>query len=194
MAVARRMLSTAPKSAAPRAAPRAAAAGVPVPAPAAAAAARASAQSPQTLTSPPAPAPRSIVQHPVSLTDRPLELGQPSAKEDLFAVVNFSGTQYKVVLDDTIVADRIEGVDIGQKLDLDQVLLLGSRKATIVGRPTINNAAVVVEVEEIAKDKKVVTLKTRRRKNSRSLRGFRREVTVLRVVDFKTDPTDSAAL
>lgn len=99
-------------------------------------------------------------------------------------MVNFSGTQYKVVLDDMIVADKIEGIDIGEKLNLDQVLLLGSRKSTVVGRPTIDGAVVVCEVEELAKDKKVTTLKTRRRKNSKSLRGFRREVTILRVVDI----------
>ena len=39
-------------------------------------------------------------------------------------------------------------------------------------------------VEEISKDKKVIAFKTRRRKHSRSLRGFRREITVLRVVDI----------
>ena len=39
-------------------------------------------------------------------------------------------------------------------------------------------------VEEISKDKKVIIFKTRRRKHSRSLRGFRRDVTVLRVVDI----------
>jgi len=150
--------------------------------------------SPQTLTSPPQPCARSVVLHATSLTDQVLDMKKPTVKEEMFAVVNFMGTQYKVVLDDQIVADKIEGVDIGQKLNLDQVLLLGSRKATVVGRPTINGAAVVVEVEEIAKDKKVMTLKTRRRKNSRSLRGFRREVTVLRVVDMQVSAEDVCTL
>jgi ribosomal protein L21 len=40
-------------------------------------------------------------------------------------------------------------------------------------------------VEEIVKDKKVITLKVRRRKNSRNIKGFRRELTVLRVQDIK---------
>ena len=134
------------------------------------------------------------MQHPFSLTDAPLDVSAPSPKTELFAVVNFSGTQYKVVIDDMIVADKMEGVDIGQHLTLDQVLLLGSRKSTIVGRPTINGAVVVCEVEELAKDKKVMTLKTRRRKNSKSLRGFRRELTILRVLDIKALPEDAAVL
>ena len=46
------------------------------------------------------------------------------------------------------------------------------------------NLQVIVAVEEMSKDKKVIIFKTRRRKHSRSLRGFRRDVTVLRVVDI----------
>ncbi len=39
-------------------------------------------------------------------------------------------------------------------------------------------------VEELAKDKKVMTLKFRRRKNSKNLRGFRRQVTILRIKEI----------
>ena len=41
-----------------------------------------------------------------------------------------------------------------------------------------------VAVEEMAKDKKVHIFKMRRRKNSKRLRGYRRQVTILRVVDI----------
>lgn len=135
---------------------------------------------------------RSIVHHPYSLTDTPLTPG-PSSTQDMFAVVEFSGTQYKVVLDDLVVADRIEGVDIGDKLSLP-VLLVGSRRCTVVGRPLVEGASVLCEVEELAKDKKVVTLKTRRRKNSKSLVGFRRQVTILRVLDIALSPEDKEVL
>jgi ribosomal protein L21 len=68
--------------------------------------------------------------------------------------------------------------------DEKQVLMIGSRKATLVGRPLIDGAEVVVDVEEITKDKKVIAFKMRRRKNSKRTKGFRREVTVLRVTDI----------
>jgi ribosomal protein L21 len=38
-----------------------------------------------------------------------------------FAVIEHSGTQYKITIDDTIVADRMEGVDIGDKISIDKV-------------------------------------------------------------------------
>jgi len=47
-------------------------------------------------------------------------------------------------------------------------------------------------VEELTKDKKVTTLKFRRRKNSRRTRGFRRQLTILRVEDI-VPPSDLKA-
>ncbi len=39
-------------------------------------------------------------------------------------------------------------------------------------------------MEELTKDRKVTILKFRRRKNSRRTRGFRRQLTILRVDDI----------
>ena len=64
------------------------------------------------------------------------------------------------------------------------MLLVGSQFGTIIGRPNVEGAKVQVEVEELTKDKKTITLKFRRRKNSRRTRGFRRDVAVLRVLDI----------
>lgn len=91
--------------------------------------------------------------------------------------------------------------------------MVGSTIATLIGRPTVLGAEVFNEtltrcafpvsltaaryllstyitvqvfavVEEMAKDKKVITLKFRRRKNSKNIRGFRRQVTILRIKDI----------
>lgn len=53
---------------------------------------------------------------------------------------------------------------------------------------------VVLSVEEITRDKKVLALKFRRRKNSRRRKGHRRDLTVLRVVDIVPSTEDLAAL
>lgn len=130
-----------------------------------------------------------VVEHPHSLNgylpygaDKD-ELEQ--ARKNLFAVVSFSGTQYKVAKDDVIVADKMnDDVDIGETVDLSDVLMVGSKAATVLGQPTIAGAKVTAVVEEITRDKKVITLKVRRRKNSRTKKGFRRQVTVLRIADI----------
>ena len=134
------------------------------------------------------------MHHPVSLNGEPLDADQPSPKSERFAVVELSGTQYKVSVDDTIVADHIEGVDIGQQITYDAVLLVGSRKATVVGRPYVPAAKVVCTVEELTRDKKVYIFKTRRRKASRTLRGFRKRLTILRVDEIVIGSDDEPAL
>lgn len=61
----------------------------------------------------------SIVHHPYELPTSAIQANDPNAK---FAVFEFSGTQYKVTVDDVIVADYIENVDIGQTISMDKVL------------------------------------------------------------------------
>jgi large subunit ribosomal protein L21 len=61
---------------------------------------------------------------------------------------------------------------------------MGSKYGTVIGRPTVAGALVKASVEELTKDKKTLTLKFRRRKNSKRQRGFRRDVAILRVLDI----------
>ena len=135
-----------------------------------------------------------IALHPFTVEGEPLDANQPSPAGDLFAVIAHSGTQYKVTPDDTIVVDKMSGVDIGDQIVLDEVLLVGSKKTTLVGRPLVTGSKVLASVEEIAKDKKLITFKTRRRKASKSTRGFRREITVLRIEDIVVTDDDHKAI
>ena len=89
------------------------------------------------------------------------------------------------------VAERVAAITRNEKLAGRCQLAVD---ATGVGRPVVDGASVLCEVEEIAKDKKVVTLKTRRRKNSKSLVGFRRQVTILRVLDIAVAAADKEVL
>mmetsp|Transcript_23557 Transcript_23557/g.39246 ORF Transcript_23557/g.39246 Transcript_23557/m.39246 type:complete len:217 (+) Transcript_23557:269-919(+) len=132
-----------------------------------------------------------LVDHPYELTGYQAPTSSSNSnspidvsKTGVFAVVDFSGSQYKISPDDVIVADKLEDVDVDSVVDLDKVLLVGSKTATLVGSPLISGAKVQAVVEEIAKDKKVIALKYRRRKNSKRIRGFRRQVTILRIKDI----------
>lgn len=103
-----------------------------------------------------------------------------------FAVIKLSGTQYKVSLDDTIVSNLIHGYDIGEMMELTDVLLVGTQNETLVGRPLVAGATVVLEVEEHTKDAKVVIFKKKRRKNYKRKTGFRRDCTILRVKEIRS--------
>jgi large subunit ribosomal protein L21 len=115
-------------------------------------------------------------------SNAPVEAGYQVAPQSVFAVVEVGGTQYKVTPDDVIVTEKLEGVDINEKLRLKRVLLLGSTAETVIGRPYVPGAEVVASVEEHFLDGKVLIFHKRRRKNSRRLNGHRQPLTRLRIL------------
>jgi len=106
----------------------------------------------------------------------------------LFAVINIIGSQNKVTVDDVFIVHRLKPQKmwpIGSIHTIKDVLLVGSSHKTLVGMPNVAGAEVDVMVEEITRDAKVIVYKSRRRKNSQTRNGFRRDVTMLRVLDIR---------
>lgn len=79
--------------------------------------------------------------------DQPVTEQYSVQPKRVFAVVEVGGTQYKVTPNDTIVVEKLGGVDVNDRLHLCRVLLLGSAAETIIGRPYIPEAAVTAAVE-----------------------------------------------
>ena len=115
-----------------------------------------------------------------------LRAGAPAG--GMFAVIELAGTQHKVTTDDLLIVNRLRPVDtfkVGSIHTLKDVLLVSSSHLTLVGMPYVSGAEVDVMVEEITKDAKVIVFKKRRRKNSKRKTGFRRDITMLRVLDIR---------
>ncbi|MEA2921058.1 MAG: large subunit ribosomal protein, partial [Bradyrhizobium sp.] len=102
-----------------------------------------------------------------------------------FAVIKTGGRQYRVVPDDVLEIGKIAG-DVGTIVQLGEVLLVGGDQA-VLGAPTVAGASVAAEVLQHKRGPKVIAFKKRRRKNSRRKRGYRDEITVLRVTEILTD-------
>jgi large subunit ribosomal protein L21 len=103
----------------------------------------------------------------------------------MFAVIKTGGRQYRVVPDDVLEIGKIAG-DVGTIVQLGEVLLVGG-EAPVLGAPTVAGASVAAEVLQHKRGPKVISFKKRRRKNSRRKRGYRDEITVLRVTEILTD-------
>jgi len=108
-----------------------------------------------------------------------------------FAVVRVLGSQYKVVPSDKIVTSAMAGA-IGQEVKLNDVLLVGSATATIIGSPAVENCYVTAVVEEQTLADKVIVFKKKRRKNYRRRTAHRQSVTTLRITSLHVP--DSLAL
>ena len=103
----------------------------------------------------------------------------------MFAVIKTGGRQYRVVPDDVLEIGKIAG-DVGTIVQLGEVLLVGGDQP-VLGAPTVAGASVAAEVLQHKRGPKVISFKKRRRKNSRRKRGYRDEITVLRITEILTD-------
>jgi large subunit ribosomal protein L21 len=103
----------------------------------------------------------------------------------MFAVIKTGGRQYRVVPDDVLEITKIAG-DVGTIVQLGEVLLLGG-DTPVLGTPMVAGASVAAEVLQHKRGPKVIAFKKRRRKNSRRKRGYRDEITVLRITEILAD-------
>jgi large subunit ribosomal protein L21 len=103
----------------------------------------------------------------------------------MFAVIKTGGRQYRVVPDDVLEIGKIAG-DVGTIVQLGEVLLVGG-DSPVLGTPTVAGASVAAEVLLHKRGPKVISFKKRRRKNSRRKRGYRDEITVLRITEILTN-------
>lgn len=103
----------------------------------------------------------------------------------MFAVIKTGGRQYRVVPDDVLEIGKIAG-EVGTIVQLGEVLVLGG-DTPVLGTPTVAGASVAAEVLDHKRGAKVIAFKKRRRKNSRRKRGYRDELTVLRITEILAD-------
>jgi large subunit ribosomal protein L21 len=98
----------------------------------------------------------------------------------MYAVVRTGGKQYKVAKDTVLKVESLSG-DVGSKLKLDEVLLVGG-DATKVGAPLVKGASVECEILEHGQGEKVIAFKKKRRKNTHRKRGHRQHFTKVKVL------------
>ena len=102
----------------------------------------------------------------------------------MYAVVETGGKQYRVSVGDKI---RIEKLDkpVGEKVELDKVLLISGEEKFKVGTPYLKKAKVVGEIIEQERDKKIHGFKYKRRKKYRKTWGHRQYYTEVEVKEIK---------
>jgi large subunit ribosomal protein L21 len=101
----------------------------------------------------------------------------------MYAVVETGGKQYKVSKGDLIKVEKMGG-EVGEKVELGQVLLVKDDKGVKVGTPTVAGVTVVGRITSQRKGKKVVVFKMKRRKNYRLKQGHRQHHTWVEIEDI----------
>ncbi len=103
----------------------------------------------------------------------------------MYALIEYKGKQYKAEKDVLLQVDKIDAA-AGDKIDIDTVLLLSDGDKVTVGAPYVEGAQVKVEVEDTFKDKKVLVLKYKSKKDYHRHIGHRQQYTNIRVKDIVT--------
>lgn len=98
----------------------------------------------------------------------------------MYALVEIKGKQYKAEKDAVLKVDKLEG-ETGSKIEFDSVLLLSDGDRVSVGQPFVKNAKVVVTVQDLKKDKKVTTVKFKKRKGYMRTIGHRQAYSFVKV-------------
>ena len=99
----------------------------------------------------------------------------------MYAIFKNGGKQYKVVEGSIILLDKMS-LEPKSKVELNEVLAIVDGDKTDVGTPFVKGAKIEAEVINEGRGKKVVTFKKRRRKDSKTKRGCRRDFTRVRIL------------
>ena len=97
----------------------------------------------------------------------------------MFAIVDIQGQQFKVEKDQELYVHRLEGKE-GDKLKLDQVLLIDDNGKVEVGTPVVKKPISASIIEHLKGDK-VIVFKKKRRKGYKVKNGHRQALTKIKI-------------
>ncbi|OIP54286.1 MAG: 50S ribosomal protein L21 [Helicobacteraceae bacterium CG2_30_36_10] len=97
----------------------------------------------------------------------------------MYAIIKNGGKQYKVQEGDILTFDKMS-LEPKTIIEIKEVLAVNTGELKM-GAPFVEGAIVTAEVINEGRDKKVITFKKRRRKDSKVKRGFRRDFTRVRI-------------
>lgn len=98
----------------------------------------------------------------------------------MYAVVKTGGKQYRVSPGDSIDVEKLP-YEVGEQIELAQILLVAKDSATEIGRPLVEGAKVKATVTRQAKGRKVVIFRHRSSNRYRRKKGHRQYFTRLRI-------------
>ncbi|XP_002739945.1 large ribosomal subunit protein bL21m-like [Saccoglossus kowalevskii] len=108
----------------------------------------------------------------------------------LFAVVYFNRKQYKVTVEDLILSIEHIEADIGEKIRLEKIMMVGSNDFSLIGRPLLSRDMVEVWATVIEKTTtpKQIYFKMKRRKGYKKWVEYKDNLSVLRINSIEITP------
>ena len=102
----------------------------------------------------------------------------------MYAIVETGGKQYKVEVGQTVDVERLEA-NVGDAIDLDQVLMVADGDDVRIGKSTLGDVKVAATVVKQGRGRKVIVFKYRAKQRYHVKNGHRQDYTRLRIDAIK---------
>ena len=98
----------------------------------------------------------------------------------MYAVLETGGKQYRVQEGDIVFVEKL-GIEAGQKVTFEKVLLVEKEGVLNIGEPTIDGAFIEAKVLKNDKAKKIIVYKFKPKKGYRKKQGHRQPYTQVQI-------------
>ena len=98
----------------------------------------------------------------------------------MYAVVRSGGKQYRVSPGGSVRVEKLAG-EVGSKVTLDEVLMVGGEGDVKIGTPTVDGASVSGTITAQGRGDKIRVFKMKRRKGYRRTQGHRQDYTEIAI-------------
>ncbi len=99
---------------------------------------------------------------------------------EMYAIVDIAGQQFKVEEGKKIFVHRLDNKE-GDKIDINEVLLIDQDGKVMVGQPLVKGAKVTAKIIDHIRGDKVKVFKKKRRKGYQVLNGHRQDFTQIQI-------------
>lgn len=104
-------------------------------------------------------------------------------KQDVYAIIQTGGKQYKVAPGASVEVDFLN-IGEGKAVELDQVLFIADGKQHLIGTPVLQEAVVKATCTEESKADKVIVFKYKNKVRYRRKKGHRQLYSKLHISDI----------
>ncbi len=101
----------------------------------------------------------------------------------MYAIIRTGGKQYQVAAGDTVRVEKLKG-EVGDTVEINDVLLVTNGDVVQVGQPLVDGAKVIAKIAEQGREKKILVFKKKKRKGYQVKNGHRQQYTALTIEEI----------
>ncbi|HEB70164.1 MAG TPA: 50S ribosomal protein L21 [Desulfobulbus sp.] len=101
----------------------------------------------------------------------------------MYAIIRTGGKQYQVAAGDTVRVEKLKG-EVGDTIEINDVLLVADGDSVQVGQPLVDGAKVIVKIAEQGRANKILVFKKKKRKGYQVKNGHRQQYTALTIEEI----------